>query len=931
MKGLLDGSPPKVRSLLQALLGLALDTAERDVRAAAPREKVREMVSTSKLDARQQARVLALAGEEATLDARRLRAEADQLVAAVEMDEAGRMGLKQYQPVASYRTSYAELAEDSSIAASKTLLATLGTLAWVRAKARLAEVREAIETLRATELRERTILFGEFLDLCSHRLDAWLTGLTERRRAALSGEGVTVGAFGWVENLRPGAGATPDGGYIHAPSLDHAATAGILRSAYLTHNEGHDGDGAFAIDLSSERVRTALHLVDGVMQGQGLGALLGYRIERALHEDRLGRLVLTLRGLAPLLARRLTDRGDEVPAPAAESIAANNVLDGIRLIDLYEQGGQARAGIRTALNDPPADNPYVDPADWPPLTDADWAKVERIIQDAASAHDAATDLLLAESVHQLVRGNTARAGATLSAAGSGEVPPPDPEIIATPAPGMPFAHRLLIVASSDAASWSPGRPRALAEPGLEAWAAERLGDPADVVVAQGEDGGAITLDAAGLCALDVVFDAGDRRVLEQRVRAALPQIDIDTPLAARRAPEWPAGQLAFGEVAELAAALRSVLATATPAGPSDFSRAADEPARTISEASLAEVKTRGAQARGALASALEALTAALAPPGGAPPDPAGVGAALEGLGAFGAVGPIVEEENILAVGEVAAAEAERRLARADALLGAATFDDEDAAELGQALFGDGFRILPEIGPPSGGDLFGTTWGSVQPARAELRRFLRDVGSVREPVARLSKALLLGDALGRRSVLGVAQLATLPYPWVGGVLGTDFASPDEPVTNVVALAPEVWDPAGATRALVVDQWTDVVPERIAVGGEVDEEEVDVEDRRSSGLAVNAASASSRAPQAVLLAVSSDGARWTTDKVVEVLEETLALARLRLMTLERASGAGRFLPALYMPSWSLGREPVFDFRYAGANAHLASILPFVKEAT
>jgi hypothetical protein len=47
---------------------------------------------------------------------------------------------------------------------------------------------------------------------------------------------------------------------------------------------------AFAIDLSSARVRIAIDLIDGVRQGQPLPALVGYRIERRLHESDLDRL-----------------------------------------------------------------------------------------------------------------------------------------------------------------------------------------------------------------------------------------------------------------------------------------------------------------------------------------------------------------------------------------------------------------------------------------------------------------------------------------------------------------------------------------------------------------------------------------------------------------------------------------------------------------
>ena len=75
-----------------------------------------------------------------------------------------------------------------------------------------------------------------------------------------------------------------DGGYVHAPGLTHAATAGVLRSGRLTHRRGDPDNEALDIDLSSTRVRDALSLLDGMRRGQSLGALLGYRLERRLHD-----------------------------------------------------------------------------------------------------------------------------------------------------------------------------------------------------------------------------------------------------------------------------------------------------------------------------------------------------------------------------------------------------------------------------------------------------------------------------------------------------------------------------------------------------------------------------------------------------------------------------------------------------------------------
>ena len=60
------------------------------------------------------------------------------------------------------------------------------------------------------------------------------------------------------------------------------------------------------------------------------------------------------------------------------------------------------------------------------------------------------------------------------------------------------------------------------------------------------------------------------------------------------------------------------------------------------------------------------------------------------------------------------------------------------------------------------------------------------------------------------------------------------------------------------------------------------------------------------------------------------ETLDLAKLRLVTLERTNGAARVLPALYAQSWSLQGEPSLDFSYlTAATAVMAAVPPYVKE--
>jgi hypothetical protein len=219
---------------------------------------------------------------------------------------------------------------------------------------------------------------------------------------------------------------------------------------------------------------------------------------------------------------------------------------------------------------------------------------------------------------------------------------------------------------------------------------------------------------------------------------------------------------------------------------------------------------------------------------------------------------------------------------------------------------------------------------VLPPRGAIRRFIRDVASVRDAVERLSESLLFGDALGLRADLRVAQLATPGTPgvdrWIGGVLDLAQPTPDKPVTNIVLEAPADYDGTTAESALVIDQWVDLVPHRET---RQDGDAVTNDDRRVSGLAVNAAAASARAPQAILLAISPDGARWTTGAVLDTLVDTLELAKLRGVSLERTTGTARILPAWYEQSWSLQGEPVLDFRYVKEHMVTAATLPYIKE--
>ena len=155
--------------------------------------------------------------------------------------------------------------------------------------ARLASFRHALTLLALVPLdRLESAMYGA-LDVCNHRVDAWTTSLASARLASLRAanpQGLVVGGWGCLQDVRPADDSNPQQRteFVHTPSLDHAATAAVLRSAARRAQAA--GSAHADIDLSSRRVRLARWLLEGVRNGRSLGELLGVRFERALKGTR---------------------------------------------------------------------------------------------------------------------------------------------------------------------------------------------------------------------------------------------------------------------------------------------------------------------------------------------------------------------------------------------------------------------------------------------------------------------------------------------------------------------------------------------------------------------------------------------------------------------------------------------------------------------
>jgi hypothetical protein len=545
-----------------------------------------------------------------------------------------------------------------------------------------------------------------------------------------------------------------------------------------------------------------------------------------------------------------------------------------------------------------------------------------------------SDVLLAESIHQVVRGNPLRAAATLESIAGGDVPPPELEVARTPRTGVAVTHRIVTLFSGDphrADGWPDSRTsaRASAEPHLDAWAGHLLCAPARVrctVQRLDPETGAVVeakelrLDALALSPLDYVHAVegagGHEGELEQRLLylstlgptgfAAGSRLRLD----GARGAGWPAVDLGYDEFREL---LRSVRRLVTGGRGLDALDVSLPDQRVDTGVDLPELEARAAAAEASLralaselrqflaapeAAAIERLHGLLLRAAGfgipdAVPHPSSVAVGSERRVVLDQAASVDREllargEQLTAIAASATPHAtpeqqrDRAIARMKIVFGKAfvvlgRFLPADAAVLGQAL---AYSDRAQGGDP----LASTTW---------LQRMAR----VRDGAARLHAALGYAEALGTgdRVRLGIAQLpfeegerwAALP-PGTQGLRGGRL--------SLAVHAPHAVDPSQPLAGLLIDEWVEVVPSAT----------------ETTGLAFQYDQPNAAPPQSILLAVPPEiGVPWTIWSLQQVLLETLDLARVRAVDPDALDEVGHYLPAMYFALNTAGHAVSTDF--------------------
>ena len=837
-------------------------------------------------------------------------------------------------------------------------------------------VREQLDALLVlrglpTARLERALV--EHVDTLSYRLDAWQTSLFARRLHDLRRldepadkrrTGLFLGAYGLLEHVRPASGhrkkiserelpeplrtgadnlfvENASGGYVHAPSLNHATAAALLRNGYLTHATPEAPD-ALAVNLSSDRVRRARYLLDGIRNGQSLEVLLGVQFERGLHDwtTRPDQPVI-LDQLKPEFRAAFPIRRTRVPQTAGADAGASIVMEDHTVVNGLDLARSTLA------------YPY-GVAGLTALSAQQRAAIIGEKDAIANTLDSLRDVLTAEGAYQLALGNFERATAVLQSAGSATAPP-EVEVLRTPrSTGISFTNRLAVQLSpSVTANPWPAiamTDRALLEPSLNNWIGTLLGDPATIrcrVSAVDAGGGVLTI--SGVLAertmtlaelrvqpLDFVHivrrQAEESGVadLEARVRYAFARVrdvpdDAVVRIAFADAGADPNAR-PFAEALALGDRIRRLLGASRPLAASHFQSASKDappppgnPGRIDLPELRARVGTRLAAVRGRFGALQTAVDDARTSPGLATAE--ALRAALVDIAVAGfafalpqsAVGAadaqldtlVRQGDSVLAQAAEVGPKTDAALASVDAAEGSAERKAGELTDVARAWMADDFVLLPRF-------VFADAAAVAQAdaARDSLLTYARDTAGMALPVDEwLHGVACVRPLVHNFEIVRAMADATLDEPlrcaplqmphaagdsWLGVQYPPDVAVLHDTVAIVQHL-PQGFAAAGPQCGLLVDEWVETVPAR---------EEV-------TGLTFNFDAPDSAPPQALLLAVTPEiTGRWSWDDLVETVLDTFRRVRLRAVepdAIGSLTGIGTLLPAV-MAEFSTGTSTV-----------------------
>lgn len=811
----------------------------------------------------------------------------------------------------------------------------------------MRHVKDAMNILKTLTTADLERAFAEHLDLCTYRLDAWKQGVVNKRlrqnRAAQSQGGIYLGAFAWVENLKPAAleavpnEELPPGynsasklkrdpknqGYIHAPSIAHATASAVLRSGYnaFATNQTNE-ENIMAVNLSSERVRKALYFMEGIRNGQGMESLLGYQFERGLRDLNAvyNNHINTLRSKFSLVI------DPQEVTNGIENAEANVVINGLELLKAADSPGY----------------PYGLGGSLPTLGSTEANNIIAHVDKMKDAMDAVADLAISDSVYSNILSDFDQSAAMMDFLTLGKRPP-EADIQKVNHKGKTLSQKAGIL-FTPITTYS-GTARASSEPSFNAWLSDLLGDTADMRVLAYLDGALTPTEYAlsdfTLDAIDFLYllreesrgDAGAlTKFLAREIRVMETGMDDTKSVKIaymERDNAWNISVLSFGELIPFMDNLYDLLENSQPLNRQHM----ELPPTTIVDPvptnprgyDTTELRTRLTNAfdlaSGGLKDLDADLTSAKTSLESTLSDANCLAVIAELLRAFEygipqAVPPtsktgsftIEEQDALLETANNVLLEVAHRVLRVDPLIAqidsgllAVHVKVDRMMEAFKIIFGGAFKVIPHFSLANHADyntaidvLYPTSGATfLPPAQLDpVGDWLHGMGKVRERMRTFESAALLADNFDMPRASGVNwKFSLTPFQlYPAGQNGISMDSDGNANSNEYWLAtefPEAYDVAHDSLLITLHYAGSglTTPSDFASGNQcgivVDEWTEQIPNKKvTTGVSFHYDHPDSKAPQSMLLCVSpTNNGQWNWNKMVSIMDNTFDNAKKR----------------------------------------------------
>ncbi len=804
----------------------------------------------------------------------------------------------------------------------------------------LLEAKNSLAVISKSTVRELRLLTAELVDSVSYRLDTWRLALVNQRLNALRGitegspnrtKGLYLGAYGWVLDVKRNSqldpAPTPSGqfepgilrdkknkGYIHAPSINQAVAGAVMLSGYK-NRANQSMEDPLSINLSSERVRAALDIMDGIRNGQDLSVLLGYEFERRLRElytdpQYVNTVVSRLRENYPIESFVV----EVTPDPSVvQKVKARNVVSGARLVEVFKTTGIAPIITAMGSGIPAIANGYVEQA-------VNWIW---------NLMDAVSDIAMSEGLFHVVQGNPVKGGALSDAISKGNLVA-EPDILDSIKSGLEVGQRFTMHfkhADAPVNGWTDVTAisrRRQAEPYVNTWLSELLPNPSKLMCTVIVDGDVMNPKIVlavdlGLQPIDLMYlvneeldndDSMLSLIIKKYVRSnsGTPGYTRSKNLEIVYGPSTADDYFSFEDVLPVLLYARKVITSSRALNTHDY-MLPEVAGGVFPIYDTADLAGRISVVRGALNTAISNLSGALGTFSFT-----GVINALYALSQYGLEQTVYEfvrdttpedEDTLKAWGASVLAQAQKKYDTSNPIAQPGSGDDpvpyvNSVIECLKTIFGQSFAPLPvfEIRPDEQAYLalmLNYTSSLKQDHTTNdllTEEWLSSIARVRKNAANYEMLSLVASAVDFKSFHNERNLLPLQLPyasdgterWLGASVNNQAALKEGRIA-IGASVPSGHLASGKQVGIMVDDWVDVIPSR----------------EQTSGVSFHHNQPNAKAPQALLLGLTPRiTGRWQWNDLVDMLNETLDLAVKRAVDYERiSSGAVGQLPAFVLP--------------------------------